>query len=324
MSKFTKFFKLETLTNNKGASLIETLSAAAIMLVIALAMATVTHSFSKQNASLQSKLDSIEAEQAIIRLLSDSASCSCMFKDLSVPSGASMELENVTNGCLSSGEALLTKNKTLFSSTNLVIKSISLNRFKNLSLDSASADLEIAFEPNTNIVMPKGITVTGLSFAINNGKVSHCLGDKDANQLCSLIGGTMSQGKCRLPTVASSSPVPEESPGPISINSSRGSVATGQLFDICWSASWADVCRGQAGQAIGNSGCKSGSHVSPGTYSYSVTCSDSRGRSSTATTAVVVTGGSASGSCSADAGNTCIIPSTGKLGTIRCDGTCTQ
>lgn len=75
MPTMMKYSKL----SSKGFSILETIVALGLVSILGFAITSLMMNLSQQNKKLQQKLESVQLEQSISRLLVDAGSCNCLF-----------------------------------------------------------------------------------------------------------------------------------------------------------------------------------------------------------------------------------------------------
>ncbi|MCB0371161.1 MAG: hypothetical protein KDD45_17530, partial [Bdellovibrionales bacterium] len=143
-----------------GYSLIEVLIATSIVMMMALAMGTLIHNNQKQNKGLQQKLEAIELEQQVVRLLTDVAACECMFKDLDW-TGSDINIPLLKRGC--GGNLVSAGNLISPGGSGVKINTIQL---ENIDTANISADLKITFDSTSTIIPLKPIIISGQHFIL--------------------------------------------------------------------------------------------------------------------------------------------------------------
>lgn len=169
------------------------------MSIIGLAMATMITQLQKQNKGLQQKLESIQIEQSLTRLLTDNNNCKCMFQNLTIPSDNS----NVTitggikAGC--SGVNLLTPGTEVHSSgTGLKVSSVELKNITNVDATRKLANIVVNFDQNSLASPLRSISIIGQSFLVSGTTVTECVGLPGAKEMCQGMGGTWISGACQM------------------------------------------------------------------------------------------------------------------------------
>ncbi|MFN7455415.1 MAG: type II secretion system protein J [Pseudobdellovibrionaceae bacterium] len=224
--------------------LVEVLVAVAIMAIIAVGMAAMTVSIARQNTSLQEKLQSIELEQSIHRLMADSNNCACMFANLAWPTnGTEISLGQLKNGCQTGGTALISAGQKINPSSNMKVASVKLKNLKNIDATTVSGDLEILFDEGTLESALKPISIPSQSFTLTGSSVRACLGVQGADRICSSLGGTWNGTTCAT-----------KPPPPTETCTSIGGTWTDGACRAASSATTADVATGSAPQVCASLG----------------------------------------------------------------------
>ncbi|MCM2280948.1 MAG: prepilin-type N-terminal cleavage/methylation domain-containing protein [Bdellovibrionaceae bacterium] len=183
-----------------GFSLIEMVIASGILLVLALGMSSFYTTMSKENSALQQKLNTLELEQAVVRLLGDADACSCMFSGLAMGTiNSNIDLSTpLKNGC--SSDILIAPDKPISASSSVTVNTIQLKNLKVIAPGRRGADLEVSFSNTVRALKP--ITIPSLGFEIAAGKVTQCVGTAGAQKLCQDMGGIWdtTSSKCQMPS----------------------------------------------------------------------------------------------------------------------------
>lgn len=197
--------RLHSIKNQKGFSLVEVLVASFLMLILGLAMVTMTVNQQRQNKALQQKLDVMEVEQTLLRLLAEPQSCQCMFQGLVWnPDGQNNlpDLTTIKNGCATgANNTLLSHNAVITgTSSSLKVNAIKVKNAKDIGGNNRTADIEISFLSAPDMPPVKSILLSSQSFSINpaDSKIDQCLGVAGADKMCVSMGGSWSAGKCTL------------------------------------------------------------------------------------------------------------------------------
>jgi type II secretory pathway pseudopilin PulG len=180
-----------------GFSIIEIMVAAGLISVIALGVASMMVSFQKENRALSEKLESIELEQGLSRILADSATCGCLFDSPAWTTGTGeVPLTHLKQGCTTKN--FLTVGAPLTSQSRLTVNSIKIKNISPLGTGNIIGDLEISLSGSAAPIKP--ITILGQSFVpdstANPTKIAGCLGVAGASQICSSLGGTWTSSTC--------------------------------------------------------------------------------------------------------------------------------
>lgn len=179
--------------NRRGFGILEALIAFGLVSIIGLAITFTLLNFMKQNKGLQQKLESIELEQNIVRLLSDVTSCDCIFK------GYPFSGENISDGIKNGCAGNLIKPNSLISPTGagLKVKSIKL---QDLNESEKTADLLIDFNEESVVGVLKPIRIRSLKFQVSGGNIDRCFGSLGKKELCLNFGWTWENNKCTFQT----------------------------------------------------------------------------------------------------------------------------
>lgn len=177
----------------RGFSLLEVLVAAGIVSFIGLAMTSTTVNLLRQNKGLQQKLESIELEQNIVRLLSDGTSCDCIFN------GYSFSDADITDGIKNGCSGYLIKPNSMVSpeGSGLKIKSIKLD---DVNVSQKTADLLIDFNQESIVGALKPIRIKSLKFILNGSNIDRCFGSLGTKEFCLNLGWTWESNKCTFQT----------------------------------------------------------------------------------------------------------------------------
>lgn len=173
------------------------------MTIVAAAMSAMTINLQKQNSAIQQKLETLEYEQAIMRLLSDNNSCECMFKGITWPSPltptSKISLSDIKNGCLTGVHSkLVSAGSPLSTNSNLKVSSIEIQSLQSYGAGKVSGDLVINLDPATMINSLKPIRFKSQGFSIVGSNIDKCLGIAGADQMCTSFGGTWTGAGCDL------------------------------------------------------------------------------------------------------------------------------
>lgn len=162
--------------NNTGFSIIEVLVALGIMSMVGLGVMTVASDSGTHSQILKNKLELLEIEQAIVRLVSDKNSCGCMFQGIALPgAGGSVNLNALKNGCkVGVGANLLQAGNPPNATSMLTIDTIKLTNFEDLTLGNKAADIEI--EVTSQVGSFRKIVIPSNAFVIQAGAISKCVG----------------------------------------------------------------------------------------------------------------------------------------------------
>lgn len=163
------------LYNNKGFSTLQVLIFSGISMTMTLALMATKVNADRQNQLLERKLDVGEIEKVVAGLTSDDSACSCMFKDIAWPVGATeITLNTLKNGCNTVSNPILLRRNTLFRPrSSITIQSIKLKNFSNLGGGVRQADLEISV--TADIGSYKAIRITPRLFGVQLNKIAYCL-----------------------------------------------------------------------------------------------------------------------------------------------------
>lgn len=183
-----------------GFSLIEILVAAGLISIIGLSVASLMVSFHKENKSLSEKLESIELEQGLNRILADNSSCSCLFDSPAwTTSDTQVSLTHLKRGCTAAN--FLVVNAPVSPQSQLIVDSIKIKNINPIGGGNLIGDIEIALKGGVASMKP--ITIPGQSFVPDSSsaptKISSCLGVAGASQMCTSMGGTWIDNKCKWP-----------------------------------------------------------------------------------------------------------------------------
>lgn len=201
---------LQRIQNQNGMSLVSAVVAGAVGFIIMGSMMMMQLNQIKQNKGLEQKLEAIQVEQTLTRILADKNTCECIFKDKQSITLASdtTHVDNVTikNGC--SDTDFLKKDEAISSSrTNLRVSSIDLKNVKKTAPNTFLADLQIGFDAGSFAgPMLKPLTVTQMFKTDGADKVIECVNatTSDKAALCLSISGTWDSTteKCSTNTVS--------------------------------------------------------------------------------------------------------------------------
>lgn len=205
MKQFNKFFG--TKKDAQGFSLLEVTVAVGILGIIVWATTGLIISLMNENKALSEKLESIELEQSLNRLTTESNVCSCMFDSPAWSPGVSeIELNHLKKGCVA--ESLLSVGEPVNSGSKLKTESIKIKNISVIGSGNLMGDLEIKLSGGARSIKP--LLISGLSFSPDNialpQKISTCLGVAGAQQLCVGMGGTW-DGHCSLPPSTGAEPL---------------------------------------------------------------------------------------------------------------------
>lgn len=194
-------------SQEQGFSLLEVIVSVGILGIMTWATTGMIISLMNENKVLSEKLESIELEQSVNRLTTESIACSCMFDSPDWTVGISeVELTHLKKGCLS--ERLLVVGELLNSSSKLRTESIKIKNISSIGSGNLMGDLEIKLTGGARSIKP--LLISGLSFSPDNvalpKKITNCLGVAGAQQLCVGMGGSWN-GHCTLPPTEGSEPL---------------------------------------------------------------------------------------------------------------------
>lgn len=190
--------------HHNGFSLVEVLVTVGVISIMGLAMATMMSSLERQNKALGQKLESIELEQSLNRILVDNASCGCLFDYPAWTTGTpEINLTHLKKGC--SADNLLATDTSIYTNSQLKVETIKLKNITPFAgSGTISGDVEIVLKNGVNSMKP--IRIPGLRFSPDDittpTKIAGCVGVAGAETMCTGMGGTWKDGKCQLPMMA--------------------------------------------------------------------------------------------------------------------------
>jgi prepilin-type N-terminal cleavage/methylation domain-containing protein len=189
-------FIFKSFKYKQGYSLLEVLMTIGLMSITALAMNSIIVNLSHQNKSITQKLEAVELEQTIVRLMADNNSCQCMFQGITWDNTKPVTLTSLKNGC--NNDLVSVGSEVSSGKTGLKIKSINL---KNLSEQTAippTADIFIEFEQSPDTMQLKPIKIASQGFTLTGSSIQNCLGVTNASAVCITLGGSIVSGTCVL------------------------------------------------------------------------------------------------------------------------------
>lgn len=186
-----------------GFSLVELLVAIGIMSIIMAGMAALGVNLSRESKALQQKLETIEMEQVLVRLMSERSACDCMFRGIDWRSDAAMEIPLLAKGCNSTpGSYLISAGKPLSDyGAGVEISRISLQNPTDIGGNNRVADLVIEFSRSSLIRPLRPLRIPSQSFVLSGTSIGQCMGIAGSEVLCHDLGGTWSSGSCQFPQV---------------------------------------------------------------------------------------------------------------------------
>lgn len=188
--------------HHNGFSLVEVLVTVGVVSIMGLAMASMISSLERQNKALGQKLESIELEQSVNRILVDNTSCGCLFDYPAWTTGTpEISLNHLKKGC--NAENLLTKDASIFPNSQLKVETIKLKNITPLvGSGTISGDVEIVLKNGISSMKP--IRISGLRFSPDDittpTKIAGCVGVAGAQTMCTGMGGSWDGSKCIMST----------------------------------------------------------------------------------------------------------------------------
>lgn len=163
--------------NKKGFSLIEILVAVGIVSIVGFALTTLFISTQKQNKFIEQKLEKVELEQSIVKLLSDNSTCSCLLNGPAWSTGTTeINLASLKNGC--SGNDLIQASQPINPNSQIRIDTIKIKDISDVGSGMISGVIEIKLKDTIQPMKP--IVISGQSFITDNvatpTKITSCLG----------------------------------------------------------------------------------------------------------------------------------------------------
>lgn len=173
-------------SNSHGMSIVEVVVASGIMLIIGIGVVSLMSSQQKSNKNLEYKLDVLNVEGALARLLSDDSNCACMFNGISFSSSnQNVNLNKIPNGCQTGpNNSLVTVGAKLTSDSSIIVQSIALANVVDSGVNQKSSDLIIEVT-NPGMAIIKPIKIPARQFRVNSGgSITSCTMESSPTEKC--------------------------------------------------------------------------------------------------------------------------------------------